>query len=656
MPGITDSVTTFLHNARRSADQVRRAMRDISALEGESFRLGRGRFKDGIVLVTPNEINDRHGTGVILGRCFGKMRGVLSLRSTDLYGNPDFGDASLRFAHHGRSRAESYLALCDALAGNRFNYIVCVPYFPDELLTAIILKDIFQAKLCVYVMDDNHLATDGIPYELMREALQKADLRLAISPEMRDGYEQKFGLQFWLRPPVVTAGAVSTRPVFPADSVLESRRAVVIGNLWSTQALRRLAGAVHAAGLHVDWFGNAQTAWLAYDVNELAAQGVVARGFVPEADLTAQLENYPFALVPSGTLEPDDERSDIAKYSLPTRLPFLLAAANMPTIVLGSPRTAAAAFVDRFGLGVVAGYDGPSLRAAAERLCLPAIQCEIRQRAASVAARFSSDQVGEWILQSIDRGRPVTDEIEDLFPRRPGDYSVYFDPPPPPQISSDFHQAYFAAARLRWQGFRPDFILDVGASTAVWAETMREVFPDSRIVSIEPLRDLYQERYPYLRDKYKRFEVLAVAVSDQPGEHAFQVSSDFYGSSLLQPQDQRNYQKLKVPVRTLDQLQQELNLNGHGLLKLDIQFAEHLALAGAMKLLPSIDVIMLELSLPRLAHGARTFPEMLSWLIELGYRYYDDIDDFRAAGPGTLLQKDVVFVRNRLFPYKDAID
>ena len=51
---------------------------------------------DGFVLSPPaGNQAEADGTGVILGRCFGTMRGVLSMRSTDLYGNPDFGDASL---------------------------------------------------------------------------------------------------------------------------------------------------------------------------------------------------------------------------------------------------------------------------------------------------------------------------------------------------------------------------------------------------------------------------------------------------------------------------------------------------------------------------------------------------------------------------------
>lgn len=37
----------------------------------------------------------------------------------------------------------------------------------------------------------------------MRELLEKASLRLVIGPEMRDAYEEKYDMPFWVMPPVV---------------------------------------------------------------------------------------------------------------------------------------------------------------------------------------------------------------------------------------------------------------------------------------------------------------------------------------------------------------------------------------------------------------------------------------------------------------------
>jgi hypothetical protein len=254
----------------------------------------------------------------------------------------------------------------------------------------------------------------------MREALEKANLRLAISPEMRDAYEKKFRLRFWLRPPVVTPESVSSVPRLASNETLSKRRGIVVGSLWSAQALNRLAATVRDASLQVDWFGNANAPWLQCDINELAAKGVIVRGFLPESELARKIQDYAFALVPSGTLEADDVRIDIARYSLPTRMPFLLAVGNIPTIVLGSRETAAARFVERFGLGDVVAYSGTDLRMAVGKLCSPTIQSDIRKRAAELAGHFSARGVGQWILDAIDAGQPGDERIERLMPREAG--------------------------------------------------------------------------------------------------------------------------------------------------------------------------------------------------------------------------------------------
>jgi FkbM family methyltransferase len=368
------------------------------------------------------------------------------------------------------------------------------------------------------------------------------------------------------------------------------------------------------------------------------------------------LKEYAFAIVPSGTLGSDDARADIARYSLPTRMPFLMAAGNMPTIVLGSRQTAAAGFVERFQLGAVVDYDGPQLRSAVERICSRDVQIDIRERAARLGRYFSAQGVGEWILRSMDEGRAISNEIEELLPRRHGDYAVYVAPRVPEEIYPDFAPVFLGLNRLKNRGLKPDFVVDVGASTGIWSTTVQKLFPDSRYVLVEPLAQLYEDKHSRLKKHYPKFELVRCAISDQGGEATFQVSSDLYGSSLLTPADHRAYQSITVPVKTLDQLQQQLSITGRGILKLDIQLAEHLAIAGGKKFLESVDVVVAELTLPRLAKGAKTFSEMLQMMTDLGFRYYDDAGEWRCPLEGTLLQKDIVFVRRQMFRYEGALD
>src|SRR5579862_43243 len=315
----------------------RHATRNVRPLPPNALR-------DADVIITTNEVSDRHGTGVILRRIFGQAPNVLSIRSTSLYPEHALGKAQLCFRHEGLSRPESFAHVLSVLNGSTVRRVLCVPFLCDELVTAIVLRELFDAPMGIFLMDDNNIHARGIPDDLMREALNKASLRLAISPELRDAYEQKYGLKFWVVPPVVNEQAVQTTPRLPSGTAAESKTGVLIGSLWSRPWLQSFRKTVKQAGLEVHWYGNAKGPWPHVPPGGLPEGGVIDCGFVPEPELTRKLQEYPYALVPSGTLDETDDRPEIARLSLPTRMPFLLAAANMPVIVLGSHQTAAARF------------------------------------------------------------------------------------------------------------------------------------------------------------------------------------------------------------------------------------------------------------------------------------------------------------------------
>ena len=234
--------------------------------------LPEGMFSEADVIVTPNEVNERHGTGVILKRIFGFSPNILSIRSSSHYDEHSFGAASLCLSHKGLTRPESFRLILDALNKCKVRRILCVPYFPDDLITAIAIKELFGVPLCTYVMDDSNIFASRIPDDLMREALGKSSLRLAISPEMRDEYEKKFGLRFWLLPPVVTQDAVRREnQAASGGSDAATGVGLLVGSIWSPKWFEWFRKAVKEAGLKIHWYGNTDARWLKFDHDELAA-------------------------------------------------------------------------------------------------------------------------------------------------------------------------------------------------------------------------------------------------------------------------------------------------------------------------------------------------------------------------------------------------
>ena len=190
------------------------------------------------VVVVPCEINQRHGTGVLLQRIFGESRDVVVIYSMSLYQQENLaGGRVLNLSHQGLSRQEVYANVLKAVRGMTVRRVLCVPFFPDDALTAIALKELFQAPLCTYLMDDNNLYSRGMPDGLMRELLAKSALRFAISPEMRAAYETKYRHKIWFVPAVVSDEQIVATPL-PASRMSQGRTTgVVIGNIWDQQWL-----------------------------------------------------------------------------------------------------------------------------------------------------------------------------------------------------------------------------------------------------------------------------------------------------------------------------------------------------------------------------------------------------------------------------------
>jgi hypothetical protein len=363
------------------------------------------------------EVTEQHGVGVLLKRLFGDAPRIISIRSQDQFGGEQrFGDRHLRLDHGAATRPEVYARVLAMLDGVGVARVLACPYFPDDARTAVAIADLHGAPMCAWLMDDQNVVEHGIPDEVMRELLERSRVRFAISSEMRDAYEAKYGLAFGVLPPTVSPHLVQETPL--ELPTLRAERGAIVGNVWGQRWLDLLRRGVRGAGLRLDWFCNSGARWLKASEAELAADGIVARGaLATEEELKRELGARPFAVVPSGTLDEMDDRRAIATLSLPSRIVFLVAAANTPVLVVGSRETAASRFVEGCGLGTTASYEPRDIAAAVARLLDPTTQRAIRARAARLAPSFCSAGLREWLWRSLEAGEPADRRFDDLFPR-----------------------------------------------------------------------------------------------------------------------------------------------------------------------------------------------------------------------------------------------
>lgn len=597
-----------------------------------------------VLLITPNEINWLHGSGVLLNRLYDPAQ-VIGIRSREDYA--DKGPFSGCLIHGvGRTRAEIFSMTMQCLTDHHIKSILCVPYYREDYLIGIAAKSILGVPMAVWVMDDSIIYQKETPARVAHELFDLADVRFAISPAMRDAYERDFQEKFYMLPPTVNTKSLASVPKADFALNLEKKVCAMVGNIWGTSWFNSLVSMIKKSGWTVHWFGKGSSCgWLNTTPEALKEMNIIEKGFIPENDLPEMLKFYPYAIIPTGTGDDHDDRRGVTMLSLPTRMPFLLAVAQMPMLVIGSAESSPAAFVRRFGVGLNCGYDTNEFASALDLMADSAFNSECRDNCANNAVNFSDEGLSGWIESASINGMVPDTRFEKHFRRSPSELVTYVEGPAPKELYGDFKIVYTTMRRIANRGYRPDFVVDVGGSSGVWSDAVHRVFSSARFVLIEPLPDRYPDWY---HKAHPEFEWVAAAASNKDGKATFQVSNDLYGSSLFLPEDNRHYQSVEVSVTTLDSVLDQKNLAGRGIVKIDVQFAEHLVIEGATRLLQQVDFLVLELTLQRCVPEARTFLEMVLQMEQAGFRYFDDIGGWRNPVTGSLEQKDVVFVNKTI--------
>lgn len=355
--------------------------------------------KNAVCIVSAAEINERHGTGVLLKRLFMDASELIHVRSMNLYGGETWGRLRI---------------LCPEappqLSGSSVRQILSVPYTESDVQNSLSICEQTGAPMCVWLMDHNLGAReDQIRPTSMAKLLERAGIILGISPEFCGLYEHIFGCRVHFVPPVVQTGIIQRQPVVATESA-----GAMLGNLWSQAWLKMLAEVLDAAAIQLCSYGHNSPDWVKHDS---LRQHVDIRGFLPEPELIQDLRRHPYAIVPTGTLDERDDLPDIARFSLPSRTLFLSAVGNLPLIVLGHPDTGVARFVVRHGLGVVVPYEPEALSRAVTRIMQPEQQDIFRKAAALQSSLFASDNLGQWIWDSLALGQPA-----DLRWEKSGDF------------------------------------------------------------------------------------------------------------------------------------------------------------------------------------------------------------------------------------------
>lgn len=195
--------------------------------------------------------------------------------------------------------------------------------------------------------------------------------------------------------------------------------------------------------------------------------------------------------------------------------------------------------------------------------------------------------------------------------------------------------------RARRSGFVPRTVIDIGASDGRWSESCLEIFPDARYLLFDALPD-HAPALGAFANRHRNATTYSLALGECPGKMSLNVHG--HQSSLLSSCDFQGG-RLTLDIHMLDDLTDDLGLEGPILFKADVQGYELNVIRGATRVLTMTELALLEVSYRRIYEGAPLAHEVITAMGSYGFRIFDVCSYDQRPFDGALAQSDIVFAR-----------
>jgi len=211
-------------------------------------------------------------------------------------------------------------------------------------------------------------------------------------------------------------------------------------------------------------------------------------------------------------------------------------------------------------------------------------------------------------------------------------------------------------ARMRSMllGHGVNLIFDIGANTGQYGRHLREIGYVGRIVSFEPLPQVW-EQLKVTSDKDPLWNIAPrAAIGDRDGEAEINISANSVSSSLLtmltahvQASPSSAYVGcVETKLCRLDSIGQSYIREDSALfIKIDTQGFESRVLDGAAELLQRATGVQLELSFVPLYEQQSLYDDLIQRLRKLDFELWALTPGFTDLHSGRLLQADATFFR-----------
>lgn len=208
----------------------------------------------------------------------------------------------------------------------------------------------------------------------------------------------------------------------------------------------------------------------------------------------------------------------------------------------------------------------------------------------------------------------------------------------------------------RWhdEGFRPQFVYDIGAHTGLWSEMCQAIFAPKKILLFEPQSEHHEKARARQPQPGADWQVVPVALGEKDETNLLHVTQNAAASSLLPPLPAavpkewgtEAVRQKEVQVATLDGLVAREKLPLPDLVKIDVQGYEGRVIAGGKNALAHAERIIVEVSLRAIYREQALLPDILQTLAGWGFAL-DDWNETCREWAGPLWQTDLWLTRSK---------
>ncbi len=205
-----------------------------------------------------------------------------------------------------------------------------------------------------------------------------------------------------------------------------------------------------------------------------------------------------------------------------------------------------------------------------------------------------------------------------------------------------FNMGGYKLAAARDRGLEIRSAIDGGAANGNWTAELRTIWPDAKILCVEPREDV-QGDLKNIAARLGNIEIARTLLGSEAGEMEFYEGED--ASSVNKDFAPKASKARRLPVTTLDKLVAGTPFEKPDLIKLDLQGAELSALRGASECMKHATAIELEVSFIEFSPGIPLISEVFTFLQERDFTPYDFLGLWHRPLDGAMAQGDVLFLR-----------